>query len=235
MLRNLLRQFGPTGATALLTVAAVLLCVLLLVLVNLLVLQRPVGRSLPVLALVAAVALPLALYPTLRLYARLLFAESQLARLGSLDPETGFFGRQRLMQELERELQRAQRYGGELSLLSLGLRWRIEDGQERGRWLARMVKHLREHTRGIDVCARLDEEVFAFVLPGTGKLGAARVAERLRRELAAIGPSNGDGVVALEVGISSFDTPTADAHQLLHRSEEALALARETAAGVAQR
>lgn len=117
-------------------------------------------------------------------------AEQALHELSIRDALTGLFNRREMIRILDEELSRSRRYGHALSLVLLDVdhfkevndTYGHQVGDEVLQWLA---KHLEKSLRDTDRPARYGGEEFTAILPNTTASGAAQVAERLRRTIAA--------------------------------------------------
>jgi diguanylate cyclase (GGDEF)-like protein len=111
-----------------------------------------------------------------------------LRRLAETDPLTGLPNRREATARVEREMQRALRYGGSLALLLFDLDGfkGVNDrfGHEGGDRALRRTAALALGTlRSTDVCGRWGGEEFLIALPGVGLEGGRDAAERLRLAL----------------------------------------------------
>jgi len=103
-----------------------------------------------------------------------------------VDDVTDVYNARYLLEAMEREIRRAERYGAELSVLFLDLdRFKLVNdrhghlvGSQALRQLSRV---LASCVRQVDTLARYGGDEFTIVLPDTGEAGAAQVAERIRR------------------------------------------------------
>jgi diguanylate cyclase (GGDEF)-like protein len=141
-------------------------------------------------------------------------AESLRAR-SYVDGLTGIHNRRYFDMTLDRELRRAQRSGGSLSLLLMDIdsfkAYNDHFGHQQGdaclitvaQALADMLK------RPADVAARYGGEEFAAILPDTTAEQAASVAETIRLDIAkralAHAPAAHKKHVTLSIGVASFD------------------------------
>ena len=96
------------------------------------------------------------------------------------DPETGLFDGPYATLKLDEEWKRAHRFHQPLSLLLLDLGFApgLSDVDRRAA-LAEAAGVFLNECRDIDVLARFSEEVFLFLLPGTGAEGAQVLSERI--------------------------------------------------------
>lgn len=163
-------------------------------------------------------------------------AESLRAR-SYVDGLTGIANRRYFDVALERELRRAQRGAGALSLLLMDIdsfkAYNDHFGHQGGdvclatvaRALAAMLK------RPADVAARYGGEEFAAILPDT-TLEQARVhADAIRAHVAALAlahaPEALKPIVTLSIGVASFDKAAlADAAALIEAADQALYAAK---------
>jgi len=163
-------------------------------------------------------------------------AESLRAR-SYVDGLTGIHNRRYFDMTLERELRRAQRNGGALSLLLMDIdsfkAYNDHFGHQQGdtclitvaQGLAGMLK------RPADVAARYGGEEFAAILPDTTAEQAAAVAEAIRLDIAgralAHAPAAIKDHVTLSIGVASFSKHGLnEAASLIEAADQALYAAK---------
>jgi len=118
--------------------------------------------------------------------ARLEELNTELGRRATTDPLTKLANRQELESRLAHEVDRARRYGHDLGLLVLDIDHfkRVNDthGHAAGdEVLRRVASVLHESVRRVDLAARYGGEELVVVAPSTDLVGAAKLADRLRR------------------------------------------------------
>lgn len=106
--------------------------------------------------------------------------------MATVDQLTGVLNRQAVLFELEKEIERATRYGHQVSVVMVDLdhfkRLNDSHGHAAGDQLLRQVADiLRTNLRAVDVVGRYGGEEFLLVLPETDVDAAASLAEKLRR------------------------------------------------------
>ncbi|WP_095106094.1 sensor domain-containing diguanylate cyclase [Pseudomonas sp. Irchel 3E20] len=157
-------------------------------------------------------------------------AEQELAHLAATDSLTGLANRRTLDQALEREWARAQRSGRELSLLMVDIdhfkRLNDQHGHQLGdEALARVAAVVKANIRRPgDLAARYGGEEFAVVLPETDAIGAQRLAENVRAEVAQLAPMAGeDTSITVSVGVATWHGQAEHSlDTLFYRADKAL-------------
>ncbi|MBI3244326.1 MAG: GAF domain-containing protein [Chloroflexi bacterium] len=120
-------------------------------------------------------------------------AHAEAQNLADTDGHTGLANRRAFDRVLTLELNRAERYGYQLSLIVLDIdsfksyndTYGHPAGDERIKALADL---LRANLRDTDLAARYGGEEFAIILPHTDKAGALALAERIRVAAEASAP-----------------------------------------------
>jgi len=126
------------------------------------------------------------------------------------DPLTGLYNRRFLHDHLERELSRAERSGGVVSVLLMDLRGfkAINDrlGHPAGdAVLVRTARRIRESLRVVDAGCRFGGDEFVAVLPNTDLVYSLAVAERIRQRVSLIRlPPRAGLSVDLNYGIATY-------------------------------
>jgi diguanylate cyclase (GGDEF)-like protein len=148
---------------------------------------------------------------TADIFRRLEAAQTTLSTLATTDEATGLYNRRHFFQRLEEEMDRAHRYGSNLSLIMLDIDHlrKINDtyGPPTGDVvLAEVGRLLKANLRASDIVARYGGEEFAVLIPGRGADEAAHAAEKLRvvmevNDLFLVGPPV---KVTISLGVSDL-------------------------------
>ena len=148
----------------------------------------------------------------------------RLQQTADTDGLTGIANRRTFERTLEREVSRAARTGGDVSLVMLDIDHfkGLNDahGHQAGdEVLRRVASALVDRSRDFDTPARYGGEEFAVILPGTAAEEARAVAERLH---ASLRHSIEGSDVTASAGVASFPVNAADAGSLVRAADEAL-------------
>ncbi|MDD5214613.1 MAG: diguanylate cyclase [Methylococcales bacterium] len=161
--------------------------------------------------------------------------EEKLQKLANTDSLTGLFNRRVFLERLKQESERIVRLGGFAALLMLDLDFfkQINDtyGHATGdEALRQFSKIVRNHSRSIDIPARLGGEEFAILLPSTNQHDAEIVAERLCQEVSEIAIEHSKGIVKMTVSIGGalISADNSDGELALSHADNALYHAKKT-------
>ncbi len=142
-----------------------------------------------------------------------LVSEADLAvlRVNAItDPLTGLYNRRFLLDHLGREISRAERSDGILSVVLMDLKGfkLINDrlGHPVGdSVLVRTARVIRDSLRAVDAGCRWGGDEFVLALPNTDMFSALAVAERVREKIAAMTlTARGGLVLDLHYGVASY-------------------------------
>jgi diguanylate cyclase (GGDEF)-like protein len=157
---------------------------------------------------------------------------TQVAQQAVTDPLTGLSNRRRLDQQLRREVERALRFGHELSLLIIDAdnfkRINDEHGHLVGdRVLETTAEVLRSTVRTIDISARYGGDEMAVVLLETGAPGATILADRLRENVRTAKIRGLErGAVTISVGVATLPDSAGETQALVDAADQALLVAK---------
>jgi len=161
--------------------------------------------------------------------------ERQLQEMARTDELTGLTNRRYFMEQARKELARAARYGHPVAMLSFDIdhfknindRYGHPEGDEMLRAISRIC---RDTLRETDTLGRLGGEEFGVLLPECDIEAAARVAERLRRNVAAHACQFGEKAVGctISLGGARYAGPEEDLEGLMKRTDKALYQAKNS-------
>ena len=134
--------------------------------------------------------------------------EEKLRQLAITDPLTGAFNRRYLLQVMEREISRVQRYARPLSLIMFDIDHfkRVNDtfGHEQGDAVLKGIAALvRERLRGSDLFVRWGGEEFMILATETALPQAIALAQTLRMALHQ-SPFPGIGPITASFGVAEY-------------------------------
>ena len=160
--------------------------------------------------------------------------EASLMKLSREDPLTGLYNRRTILDSLDEEMTRGQRYKHPLSLLMMDIdyfkrindRWGHPAGDE---VLKSFATECRSMMRDNDRMGRFGGEEFVMVLPETGKPDAALVAERIRKTTSEMCIRARQDMAHIPVTVSIGVTTASDgddAEVVIARADEAMYAAK---------
>jgi diguanylate cyclase (GGDEF)-like protein len=147
------------------------------------------------------------------------------------DELTGLANSRRFRELVEKEAERAERFGHQLSLVLVDLDdfKKVNDtyGHLQGDEVLKVLgRILLEESRGIDEPARYGGEEFVVALPETGREGALELAERIRTRLETARIRGVDGAagisVTTSVGVATLPDAASDTRELIAAADAAL-------------
>jgi diguanylate cyclase (GGDEF)-like protein len=135
-------------------------------------------------------------------------SERHLAHAAITDPLTGLYNRRKFIEVGNSEIKRLSRNQGESWLLMVDIDdfKHINDsaGHETGdKILVLLAQALQQSVRSIDIVSRIGGEEFAIFLFDTDRLGAAQVADKLRRCAQEVWLEQWQNGITISVGCSS--------------------------------
>jgi len=131
---------------------------------------------------------------------------AEMVQMATRDPLTGLRNRNRMNELLEKEFNRARRYGTDLAclLMDLDLFKNINDtyGHPFGDYVLKQFgRRLAENLRDSDKCFRYGGEEFMILLPNAGIHSARQTAEKIRSICEAEPYDDGGNAVTVTVSI----------------------------------
>ncbi len=153
------------------------------------------------------------------------------------DDLTQVYNRRYFMEQLNRELQRARRYGSKVSLLLVDVDnfklYNDTHGHVAGdAALRKIASALATNARVSDLVCRYGGDEFAIICPRTVKHDALTLAERLRNAVAELDlrpKLRGAEPVTLSVGVATFPDDAEESLALIEQADRSLFAAKQEA------
>jgi len=152
----------------------------------------------------------------------------EMARTDSL---TGVLNRRPLLDALEMEIERAERYGRDLSCIMIDLdkfkAFNDTYGHQFGdKVLHRIARVISDHCRTNDHVGRYGGEEFLIVLPETSLEAAVNLAERVRLAVERTTLDQSQARVTLSLGVAELRDGEGSASKLISKADLALLKAK---------
>ena len=168
-------------------------------------------------------------------FASVAIENARLYEMATLDRKTKLYNHGFFMNRLTQEIERAQRYKTNMTLMILDLDHfkKVNDtyghivGDE---VLIEVSRTIKRQVRGFDIPARFGGEEFTVILPETNSESAYTVAERLRKAIKElpISSQKGEFSVTVSIGIAGFIHETNMTDEILiEYADQALYYAKE--------
>ncbi|MHB8843141.1 MAG: sensor domain-containing diguanylate cyclase [Nitrospirota bacterium] len=160
----------------------------------------------------------------------------RLEYLSQIDGLTGLLNRRALTDQLEYEVDRARRYGSELSVILCDLDNLKEINDTHGHiggdtTLQLLSATIRSSLRNADIAGRYGGDEFLVIVPQTSLEGAASIAEKVRAaaERAEVKLDGGKIItLSLSIGVAALANPPEGMDGLVSRVDAALYASKNT-------
>ena len=201
-----------------------------------LVAQMKTNRHQIIIDVVVTIGILLAMLSFLawRFVGRLDETQKRLRHIAMTDELTGLKNRRHIMEQMNKEYQRAVRTGGTLSLILLDIDnfKKVNDsfGHAFGdRVLRAVAQEMLGGLRSYDLLGRIGGEEFLIASPGSTLDDAAGLAERIRQKIKSrkIPDRTQEITVTVSAGVTSLSEQDATADAILQRADDALYLAKQ--------
>ncbi|WP_457567202.1 sensor domain-containing diguanylate cyclase [Desulfurobacterium sp.] len=155
----------------------------------------------------------------------------EIKKLADTDELTGIYNRRKILEELEREITRTQRYGNPLSVIIFDIDFFKEVNDTYGhlmgdKVLREIAQTVKRNIRKPDSFGRYGGEEFLIILPETDISGGVKFAEKIRK-LIENHPFPIDRKITISLGVTEYKyEDTIDT--ILARADRALYLAKES-------
>lgn len=164
------------------------------------------------------------------------YTYEELERRAYSDYLTGLANRRYFLEQAESELSRVLRYGGDLSILMLDIdHFKLVNdthGHKIGDLVLKKLSEIcRSTLRDVDIIGRIGGEEFAILLPETGSIQAAEVAERLRASIDSARVSLDSGLplhFTASLGVTTLNDKDINIDTLLNQADQSLYQAKNS-------
>lgn len=152
------------------------------------------------------------------------------------DGLTGLYNHKFFREQIKAELERAERYNHNLSLLILDVdnfkNYNDTYGHPRGdEILTGIAELIRKNIRGADIPCRYGGEEFAVILPETGKEAATTLADRVRKTISEypfpFRESQPLGAITVSIGVASYPADDKNTEEIIRKADDAMYRAKE--------
>ncbi len=151
-------------------------------------------------------------------------------QMSRIDGLTELYNYTFFQQLLKTEVERAHRYGHQLSLLMIDIdnfkRYNDAYGHPAGdEALRKLARVMSRAVRGCDFIARYGGDEFVVVLPETDQFEAKTIGERLRSLVAQTkydGSQEEESVITVSVGLATYPKDAQSKEDLIKRADQAL-------------
>lgn len=155
----------------------------------------------------------------------------KITEISQTDCLLDVYNRSKFVEDLEKEIDRAMRYNNKLSLIMFDIDYfkDINDtyGHTEGdKVLLKLSNKVASSIREVDKFARYGGDEFMIIVPETGKKGAVKLAERLRKEIELLNYKKIDGVTC-SFGVTQLKSDD-NVDTLIKRADKALYKAKDS-------
>lgn len=160
----------------------------------------------------------------------------RIQQLVITDDLTGLYNARHMAELIDLEVERADRYDNELSLVFIDLDFFKKVNDSRGHLsgsllLSEFGEFLRKKIRKIDFAARYGGDEFVLILPETSKAGAltlcTHLLEGLRAQLFLVGKGLPPVQLTASLGIATFPEDAANKDELVAKADQAMYFVKE--------
>lgn len=160
----------------------------------------------------------------------------RLELLSKTDGLTGLLNRRALMEQLEYEIDRARRYGSELSVILCDLDNLKEINDTHGHLagdttLQLLSAAVRNTLRSVDIAGRYGGDEFLLIVPQTSVIGALSMAEKIRAAVEKTKvrlEGKKQIAISLSIGVAGLGPLPEDMDRLISRVDAALYISKNT-------
>lgn len=232
-IRKFIRKYGERVTIVTSTLLLVVLIAAAAALIDLAVSGRVHAEPVYYSALISLLVAPFVLYLFIGLISQLDRSEEKLKALSIMDDLTDVYNRRYFIEQAEKEMAKAVRYGTVFSLVAVDIDHfkKINDayGHFAGDAVLKAVSNTcMNNLRTMDVFARFDGQEFMFLIPESDKINVPAFAEKVLRALENTDVACNRNTIrfTVSIGVKSFDKTTMSLEGLLKSVDDALGEAK---------
>ncbi|MBN1378522.1 MAG: GGDEF domain-containing protein [Gammaproteobacteria bacterium] len=226
---NFIRHHGKLRTVVAGTLLLVLLVAMLTIVAELVLFQALRSEPVYYAVLITFLSGPLILYLFVNLISQLEQSEGKLLALSIMDDLTDVYNRRYFLEQTEKELAKAQRYGTIFSILVVDVDHlkRVNEtfGHSAGdAVLQSLANTCMNNLRTMDIFARLGGEEFAFLIPESDKTNVVAFAKKVldAMEDTVVVFDHQEIHFTVSIGVKAFDDATQSLDAMLKDADDAL-------------
>lgn len=214
-------------------VVLLLILVIVVMLASVIISMVLYGKILPetmiIVVVVTLVTAPFGLYFFSTMILQLNNSEVKLRSLSISDDLTGVYNRRYFIEQADKELAKAKRYGNIFSIILLDIDNFKNINDNYGHFggdavIKALAQACNNHLRSTDVFARYGGEEFVFLIPESDKSDIHFFAERVRQRLESTAVTYHDRDIhfTVSLGVKTFDVSIDSLEVMLKKADAAL-------------
>lgn len=228
-IRNYIRQYGEVMAVAASTVVLTLLVAALAGIIDFIIHNTVHPDPIYFSVVITLLTGPIILYFFVALISQLDRSEAKLRALSIMDDLTDVYNRRYFIEQAEKEIAKAMRYGNVFSVLALDIDHFKKINDTYGHFagdavLQAMCNTCMNNLRTMDIFARFGGEEFMFLIPESNKIDIEAFAEKILQALekTEVFYHNDTIRFTVSIGVKTYDASVTSLEILLKAADDAL-------------
>lgn len=229
LIKILITGLGAKKFVVALLLVLIVVVILLSSIISMLMYGEVVTEAMFVVVVATLITAPFGLYIFSSLILKLNNSEARLRCLSISDDLTGVYNRRYFIEQAEKELSKAKRYGNIFSIVLLDIDNFKSINDAYGHFggdavIKALALSCNQHLRSTDIFARYGGEEFVFLVPESDKSDMHFFAERVRQRLEKIGVNyHGEDIYfTVSLGVKTFDVSIDSLELMLKKADAAL-------------
>lgn len=233
-IRYFIRRYGEINTVLVFTALLTALVALLVIAADWLRYRAVDTSDLPVPVMLTALIGAVVFYHFIALISRLDRSEEKLRALSIMDDLTDVYNRRFFIEQVEKELAKARRYGAVFSILAVDIDHFKKINERHGHFAGDAVLQAAANTcmnnlRAMDIFARFSGEQFMFLIPEADKNDVAGFSGRILHALenTPVVHNREEIRFTVSIGVKICDARTASVESVLKAADDAVAEAKK--------